>query len=136
MEFMLIPIMIFCHIVDDFYLQGLLAQYKQKEWWEHNAPNKLYHNDYKTSLVIHSMSWAFMIQLPILVWMFVTNTFSTIACLMYICAWLINIVFHAFVDNAKANNHTISLTFDQATHLIQILLTWVFWRSLVFSTTL
>ena len=26
--------MIFAHIVDDFYLQGILAKMKQKDWWE------------------------------------------------------------------------------------------------------
>lgn len=26
--------MIFCHIVDDYYLQGWLASAKQKSWWE------------------------------------------------------------------------------------------------------
>lgn len=26
--------MIFCHIVDDYYLQGTLANLKQKSFWE------------------------------------------------------------------------------------------------------
>ena len=26
--------MIFCHIVDDYYLQGILASMKQKAWWQ------------------------------------------------------------------------------------------------------
>lgn len=26
--------MIFCHIVDDYYLQGWLASAKQKSWWK------------------------------------------------------------------------------------------------------
>lgn len=38
--------MIFCHIVDDYYLQGWLASAKQKSWWEKNAPEKLYKYDY------------------------------------------------------------------------------------------
>jgi hypothetical protein len=25
--------MCFCHIVDDYYLQGILASMKQKNWW-------------------------------------------------------------------------------------------------------
>lgn len=29
--------MLFCHIVDDYYLQGWLASAKQKSWWEKNA---------------------------------------------------------------------------------------------------
>ena len=38
--------MIFCHIVDDYYLQGKLASMKQKSWWEKNAPDRLYKYDY------------------------------------------------------------------------------------------
>lgn len=34
----LLLLMIFCHIVDDYYLQGWLASAKQKKWWEENAP--------------------------------------------------------------------------------------------------
>ena len=35
-------IMVFLHIVDDYYLQGVLATMKQKDWWIKNAPNKKY----------------------------------------------------------------------------------------------
>ena len=38
--------MIFCHIVDDYYSQGILASMKQKEWWKNNAPDSLYKHDY------------------------------------------------------------------------------------------
>lgn len=56
--------MIFCHIVDDYYLQGWLASAKQKSWWEKNAPGKLYKYDYLAALFMHSFSWSFMIMLP------------------------------------------------------------------------
>ena len=29
---LLLPLMIFCHIVDDYYLQGWLASGKQRKW--------------------------------------------------------------------------------------------------------
>ena len=29
--------MIFLHIVDDYYLQGVLAKMKQRKWWEDNG---------------------------------------------------------------------------------------------------
>ena len=29
--------MFFLHIVDDYYLQGCLAQMKQQSWWEKSA---------------------------------------------------------------------------------------------------
>ena len=42
--------MLYCHILDDFCLQGILASLKQKSWWEENYPNKLYKYDYIISL--------------------------------------------------------------------------------------
>lgn len=33
-ETILLLCMLFCHIVDDYYLQGWLASAKQKSWWE------------------------------------------------------------------------------------------------------
>lgn len=38
----LLLLMIFLHIVDDYYLQGILASMKQKEWWHKTAPEKMY----------------------------------------------------------------------------------------------
>ena len=58
-------LMIFCHIVDDYYLQGWLASAKQKKYWKENAPEKLYRYDYIWALIMHSFSWSFMIMLPI-----------------------------------------------------------------------
>ena len=62
MEFLTVILllsMIFCHIVDDYYLQGFLASAKQKSWWEKNLPNKLYKNDYIIALFEHAFSWTF-----------------------------------------------------------------------------
>lgn len=33
--------MVFCHIVDDYYLQSCLASMKQKKWWQ-----KMLHKSY------------------------------------------------------------------------------------------
>ena len=50
--------MLFCHIVDDYYLQGWLASAKQKSWWEKNNPNPLYKNDYIQILVVpYDLCW-------------------------------------------------------------------------------
>ena len=38
MKYIILIIMIFLHIVDDFYLQGVLAKFKQKDWWKENYP--------------------------------------------------------------------------------------------------
>ena len=60
--------MIFCHIIDDYTLQGWLANAKQKIWWFANAPDKLYKYDWIMALAMHSMSWSFMIMLPIAIY--------------------------------------------------------------------
>lgn len=57
--------MIFCHIIADFRLQGILTDLKQKKWWKENYPDKKYSHDYITALIIHSFCWSFMIMLPI-----------------------------------------------------------------------
>ena len=66
--------MLFMHIVDDYYLQGILAKMKQKSWWKDNAPQDIYKNDYIVALIMHSISWAFCIMLPLAVYLkFETN---------------------------------------------------------------
>lgn len=51
--FIILITMIFCHIVDDYYLQGWLASAKQKSWWKKNAPDDLYKHDYLMALFMH-----------------------------------------------------------------------------------
>ena len=110
-------LMVFLHIVDDFYLQRWLASAKQKEWWEKNAPEVFYTYDYAAALAIHSFSWAFMIMLPIATTIHQTPWFF----IVFAC----NMVIHAAVDDLKANKKKINLCLDQSIHLIQILLTHV-----------
>ena len=106
--------MLFMHIVDDYYLQGILASMKQKEWWKKNAPNPKYKNDYILALLMHGFSWSFMIQLPIMVF-----------CNKYSLAFLIyNAIVHANIDDEKANKSTLNLIEDQIIHIVQILVTW------------
>lgn len=113
-------IMVFCHIVDDYYLQGVLANLKQKKWWKDNAPQELYENDYIVALIMHSFSWAFMIMLPIMIYTMANNCFSV---WFYVIALVINTIIHTFVDNLKANARKINLATDQGIHMIQISLT-------------
>lgn len=107
-------IMIFLHIVDDYYLQGILAAMKQKDWWIKNAPDKKYKYDYIVALLMHSFSWAFMIMIPTLI----TDCFIW-------WLFLINVAVHFIVDHLKANLKKINLIQDQTIHIIQILLTWL-----------
>ena len=109
--------MIFCHIVDDYYLQGVLAKMKQRSWWEENAPQEEYKHDYKVALIMHAFSWSFMIMLP---YIFIGIN-EYVACF----AILINATIHAIIDNLKANTKAINLVVDQTTHILQVFTTWL-----------
>lgn len=111
--------MIFCHIVDDYYLQGWLASAKQKSWWEKNAPDPLYRYDYLIALFMHSFSWSFMIMI-----------IPTIYLIIFSGAWypilfIGNVILHMAVDDLKANKKKINLIQDQSIHMLQIILTWI-----------
>lgn len=110
-------LMVFFHITDDYYLQGWLASAKQKKYWQENAPEKMYKYDYIWALLMHSVSWSFMIMLPIAV----INGFDI--GIAFLVAFIINSAVHAFVDNLKANKRKINLWIDQIIHLCQIALT-------------
>ena len=121
MEIIILCLMVFFHIVDDYYLQGILAQMKQKLWWEKNAPGQLYRNDYKVALIEHAFSWTFMIMLPITVIMVINNNVLIVS---WVITFIINWIIHGYVDHLKANVHNISLVTDQTTHVCQIIATW------------
>ena len=109
--------MIFCHIVDDYYLQGILAQMKQKAWWrKQESYNENYKHDYIIALIMHAFSWAFMISMPLII--------AKANQIVIGVAILTNTIIHAFVDDLKANKKKINLVQDQITHIVQIFLTW------------
>ena len=119
--FIVLIFMLFAHIVDDYYLQGILANMKQKSWWEANAPDKKYKHDYIVALICHSFSWAVMILLPVLIAdKFIISQWMVIP-------FLANVAIHAFVDDLKANKRAINLIVDQYIHLCQIVVTWFVW---------
>nr|DAG49279.1 MAG TPA: hypothetical protein [Caudoviricetes sp.] len=60
--------MIWLHIYNDYHTQGILAQFKQKKWWEENYPQDLYKNDWKIALYEHAFQWSFTVMLPLLVY--------------------------------------------------------------------
>lgn len=119
-ELVLLLSMIFLHIVDDFYLQGILASLKQKSWWKESYPDKMYRYDYITALILHSFSWTFMVNIPVIVY-----SYDVINCYLFLALFIINMLIHCVVDNMKANKLMISLTFDQCVHLAQIFLLWL-----------
>ena len=111
--------MVFMHIVDDYYLQGILANLKQRSYWESHAPGKMYKYDYIVALLMHGISWSFCIMLPIvisngLIW----NTDMTMF-------FIFNALVHSVVDNAKANQRKINLIVDQSIHMVQVLITFL-----------
>ena len=111
--------MIFMHIVDDYYLQGILASMKQKSWWKQNAPDDLYKYDYIMALFMHSFSWAFMVM--IIPSLYALNHLNNIdintVSLHIICAFIFNLIVHMGTDHHKANLKQINLIQDQLTHL-------------------
>ncbi len=110
-------LMIFLHIVDDYYLQGILASMKQKKWWTANAPDKKYKYDWVVVLIMHSMSWSFSIMFPIVLY----NGFQVGSDFMFM--FIMNTAIHAFIDDLKANKLEINLIEDQIAHITQIFLT-------------
>ena len=119
----LLLLMILMHIVDDYYLQGILASMKQKKWWEKQEGYKsLYKNDYKMALLMHSMSWSIMILLPAI---FLFNVQG----IVLLAIFIINAFIHYVVDNEKANKLRINLMVDQTFHIMQIFITWaIIWQ--------
>lgn len=113
--------MLFMHIVDDYYLQGVLAKMKQRSWWEQNAPDKKYECDFIVALIAHAFSWSFMIMLPICL----ADEWNPAWWLYLIFAF--NVIIHAVVDHLKANIKALNLVADQSIHCLQVVTTWLLW---------
>lgn len=79
----------------------------------------MYKYDYIVALIMHSMSWAFMIMLPIAI----VNKFDVN--IGFFIMYVLNVLIHAFIDNAKANWFVINLVQDQIAHIGQISFTWI-----------
>lgn len=104
-------VMLFTHIVDDYYLQGCLASMKQKNWWIEQYNDDLYKNDYIVALLMHGFSWAFLIMLPLAIYHFTP---------IWVIFVIINAIVHSYIDNLKANKKSINLITDQSLHIFQI----------------
>ena len=115
--------MIWCHVIDDYTLQGILAQLKQKKWWDRNAPQTIYEHDYIAALIAHSLSWSFSITIPLLIAELMRP--GTLCMPLLPLLYVLNALVHGFVDDLKCNKFKINLCQDQGVHLVQIVLTWV-----------
>ena len=110
--------MIFCHVIADYNLQGWLASAKQKDYWEQITPKELYKHDYIMALIMHSISWTFMVMLPIAY----VRKFSV--GIMFLIVFIGNVIIHCIIDHMKANKKIINLWQDQLMHMIQIGITF------------
>lgn len=123
LKIILLITMLFCHIVDDYYLQGWFASAKQKKWWENNSPDKLYKNDYIMALCEHAFSWTFMIMLVPTIYTYFYPCDLLIK--IYLFVFCINWGIHCIVDDCKANKKKINLVCDQIIHICQVMVTWI-----------
>jgi hypothetical protein len=110
-----IIVMLFMHVLDDYVLQApCLCSLKQRDFWKKNAPEEQYKKDYIVALIMHSLSWSFMIMLPCAI----ALDFNVGG--GFIFFFIFNTVFHAFIDHLKANVKVINLWVDQSCHMVQI----------------
>jgi len=114
------------HLISDFYLQGILCDLKQKEWWEEQLKKLIYKtnntevqhklftkykHDYIAGLLCHALMWSLVTFLPLML---------VCGARLFSCVVEGNFVLHAVVDNMKANTHSINLVQDQLIHLLQV----------------
>lgn len=109
--------MIYLHLIDDYVLQGWLANAKSKSWWQKNCPDKLYEKDYIIALFEHGFMNSFLIHIPIYLWLYQNVNILALSI-------LIGTIFHAIVDHCKANAKQINLIQDQLYHILYITIIW------------
>lgn len=115
---LLLVLMIFCHILDDYVLQSAsLASLKQRKWWEENAPAEKYCYDYLVALLAHGFSWSIMISIPVFIYL--KGQLDWVWFVVFF-----NALIHSYIDTLKANKFKLNLIEDQILHLIQILIIW------------
>lgn len=128
-------IMLLMHYIEDFHLQGCLANLKQKKWWEKQMSNNdmhshyalehsIYKNDYKMSLFAHSIENALFVMLPLIVDMLISEFTHCLqnTWILFIPSTILICVSHYLIDDSKANKMKINLVQDQLYHLCVILL--------------
>ena len=118
--------MLYMHIIDDYTIQGILADMKQREWWIKNAhinDDSQYRNDYLMALYEHAFCWSVSVSIPILIydWAYGLSINRVQFLIAFICMWIV----HAYVDNLKANKFLINLIQDQLIHFGQIIVYWI-----------
>lgn len=124
--------MVLLHILEDFHLQGILANMKQKSWWQSECvklgityESSKYRRDYVVSLVIHALENSIFITLPLIIDGLITTLTTNPNNSLFI-GWVFiifaNTVVHAIIDDFKCNSKGINLIVDQILHFIFIIL--------------
>ena len=115
--------MIFCHLIADYNLQGIMANLKQKIWWEQKGYRGHYEKDYICALIEHSFIWTFCVFIPVFVLIYKNVIVSNLAILAIV--FILNVAWHSYIDDLKANKFKLNLIQDQLAHLAQIIVTWL-----------
>ena len=128
-------LMLLMHYIEDFHLQGCLANLKQKKLWQEQMSNNnmhshyvfehsIYKNDYKMSLFAHSIENALFVMLPMIVDMLISEFIHCLqnTWILFIPSTILICVSHYLIDDSKANEMKINLVQDQLYHLCVILL--------------
>lgn len=111
--YVMILLAFFLHVIEDFHIQGILAQMKQASYWKEYGEN--YKGDWIPALLWHGFEWSVFISLPYIL----TNldTLSWFALMLIV----FNGLLHSFIDHLKCNEYRINLMKDQCLHIAQIL---------------
>ena len=140
--------MVLMHIIEDFHVQGIMAQMKQRQWWcdtiaeyivAHPSLNlsgedfSNTYNDHKIVLLLHGFEWSMFIHAPIIVSHIVYNGWGFSEGFLFVMCITVclNAIVHAIVDNLKANARSISLVCDQACHIIQVVITYILFEMIL-----
>ena len=110
---LIILLMLAMHVIEDFHLQGRMADMKQRSWWKANAPSR-YKDDYIPVILLHGMEWSILVSLPLL-----AATGLDVGWWFFIMV-VANGLVHAGVDHLKCNSFKIGLIADQSIHMAQI----------------
>ena len=117
-------LMLFMHVIEDFHVQGILADLKQKRWWTENVKTKgfdhRYDRDYTVGLLAHGFEWSFFVHIPLIYFI----GFDPIL----LISLSVNAILHSWIDHLKCNLYATNLIEDQAMHIVQIVgITLIVW---------
>lgn len=138
-------LMILIHIIEDFHLQGCLANLKQKKWWidelckafdcddkrkeirEPYLNGTIYKKDYKIGLIVHSIENAIFVMLPLIIDLLISEFKGCLhnGWIVYGFSAFVIAMTHYIIDDLKCNKMKINLIVDQLMHFCVIILVYI-----------